>query len=411
MLEKVKSEWETFGSLFVQFLMQRNKPQGEEKPIRQRTPRSVEPLGHMVARPLMEPAFRLRFVHFSCPGCHRPISLPRLQAGRKVRCPTCHLPLRAPSPRHRYPVRSMERDIDALLHPELFPDSMTPGHVRIEKDLRRQSMTMAAMAVMFVLMALKGFNRISKENIPRVAQAAPSEELIREVRLHEFANIRPRAQALVERFLNARDWRDKAALVRDGWRVAPLMERYYAEHPVKGIQDWKSITTSGLGFYDGLADGPALTYVTVITGDDERQIYTVEHHPEGDTIEWESSVGVTAANTGNVLRSLGAGQHVVPVLAALDDYYNYDFADPEKEICVRLQDPKTNELLSYGYLSRDSDQLEDLLAALQDASPDAPMPLMIEVQGEANAPATKQMRITRLLQTGWRTDSVVAGVN
>ena len=65
----------------------------------------------------------------------------------------------------------------------------------------------------------------------------------------------------------------------------------------------------------------------------------------------------------------------------------------------------------HGYLSRDSDQLEDLLAALQDASPDAPMPLMIEVQGEVNAPATKQMRITRLLQTGWRTDSVVAGVN
>lgn len=159
------------------------------------------------------------------------------------------------------------------------------------------------------------------------------------------------------------------------------------------------------------SDGPALTYVTVITGDDERQIYTVEHHPEGDTIEWESSVGVTAANTGNVLRSLGAGQHAVPVLAALDDYYNYDFADPEKEICVRLQDPKTNELLSYGYLSRDSDQMEDLLAALQDASPDAPMPLMIEVQGEANSPATKQMRITPLLQTGWRTDSVVAGVN
>lgn len=151
--------------------------------------------------------------------------------------------------------------------------------------------------------------------------------------------------------------------------------------------------------------------MTVITGDDERQIYTVEHHPEGDTIEWESSVGVTAANTGNVLRSLGAGQHAVPVLAALDDYYNYDFADPEKEICVRLQDPKTNELLSYGYLSRDSDQMEDLLAALQDASPDAPMPLMIEVQGEANSPATKQMRITPLLQTGWRTDSVVAGVN
>lgn len=32
-LEKVKSEWEVFGSLFVQFLMQRNKAQGEPKLI------------------------------------------------------------------------------------------------------------------------------------------------------------------------------------------------------------------------------------------------------------------------------------------------------------------------------------------------------------------------------------------
>lgn len=411
MLEKVKSEWEVFGSLFVQFLMQRNKAQGEPKLIRQRTPRSEQPLEHMAARPLMEPAFRLRFVHFSCPGCHRPISLPRLQAGRMVRCPTCHMPLRAPSPRHRYAVRSMERDIASLLHPELFPDSMTPGHVKIERNLRRQSMTMAAMAVVFVMMALKGFNRISEENVPPIAAASPSAEQIREVRQRELANIRPRAQALVERFLKATDWHDKAALVRDGWRVGPLMERYYAEHPVKGSQDWKSITTSGLGFYEGLANGPALTYVTVVTEDDERQVYTVEHHAEGDIIEWESSVGVTAANTGNVLRSLGVGQHAVPVLAALDDYYNYDFADAEKEICVRLQDPQTNELLSYGYLSRNSEQLEDLLAALQEATPDAPMPLMIEVQGEANSPVTRQMRITRLLQTGWRTDSVVANVN
>ena len=215
----------------------------------------------------------------------------------------------------------------------------------------------------------------------------------------------------MERFLDAKDWRAKSALVRDGWRVGQLMERYYAEHLADVSKPWKSISTSGLGFYEGLTNGPSVTYVTVITEAGERQVYTVEHDVEGDCIEWESSVGVTAANTGNILRTLGSGTHAMPVLAALDDYYNYDFADPQKEVCVRLQDPKTNELLSYGYLPRDSEQVQDLLAALEDATPDAPLPLMIEVQGEANSPATKQMRITRLLQTGWRTSSVLADIN
>ena len=410
-LETVKSEWEMFGSLFVQFLMQKTSPPIEDKPIRQRTPRSGEPLKHFSARPLMAPAFRLRFVHFSCPGCHRPISLARHQAGQKVRCPTCHMPLRAPCGRNRYAARSMERDMESILHPERFPDSLTPAHVRIEKDLRRQAMTMAAMAMIFVIVALRGFTRIVRDNVLPVAREAAPAEQVREARVRELVSIRPRAQALVERFLTAGDWRAKSALVRDGWRVGPLMERYYAEHPADVSRPWKSISTSGLGFYEGLTNGPSVTYVTVITETDERQVYTVEHDVKGDCIEWESSVGVTAANTGNILRTLGIGNHAVPVLAALDDYYNYDFADPEKEVCVRLQDPKSNELLSYGYLPRDSDQAQDLLTALEDATPDAPLPLMLEVQGNDKSPATKQMRITRLLQTGWRTSSVVADSN
>lgn len=410
-LETVKSEWEMFGSLFVQFLMQRTSQPIGEKPIRQQTPRSEVPLEHFSARPLMAPAFRLRFVHFSCPGCHRPISLARSQAGQKVRCPTCHMALRAPCSRNRHAARCMERDMESILHPEHFPDSLTPAHVRIEQNLRRQAITMAAMAMIFVIAALKGFTKIVFDNVPPVPMAAFPAEQLRENRTRDLVSIRPRAQDLVERFLTASDWRAKAALVRDGWRVGPLMEHYYAEHPEDVSQTWKSISTSGLGFYEGLTNGPSITYVTVVMETDERQVFTVEHDVHGDCIEWESSVGVTAANTGNILRSLGTGNHAVPVLAALDDYYNYDFDDPEKEVCVRLQDPKSNELLSYGYLPRNSDQVQDLLTALEDATPEAPLPLMLEIQGDDKSPATKQMRITRLLQTGWRTSSVVADSN
>ena len=410
MAEMMKSEWEAFGSLFAQFLLHRTEV---SEPVvtapRPQTPRSAEPMGHFEVKVLYPVALRGSRVHFSCPSCYREMVLARRQAGMKARCPVCHTVLRTPRPGGRHPARNLDREVESLLHPERFPTTLTTDHLRLAARWRQQAALLAGLAAGFVLLAVGGFSRIKMQNAPEVGEISEPTPRLLAARAQDFGDTRNRAQALVEQFLKADGWQEKSKLVRETRRVGPLMERYYRNNlgsptPIP----WKSIATTGLGFYDGVLDGPAVTYVTVVTEADDKLVFTVEHDAHGDCIEWESSVGITAANQGKNLTMVPSVTRTLPVLAALDDYYNYDFANPDQEICVRLQDPQTNELLSYGYLARSSTQARELLAALRQATPDDPQPLLLEVCSDKKSPATRQLRITRFLQSGWRTTSTVA---
>ena len=190
----------------------------------------------------------------------------------------------------------------------------------------------------------------------------------------------------------------------------PLMHDYFARHSGSTPVDWKSVEAEGTGFYSGADLSYPITNVKVETAAGTAMVFTVEHTPDGARIEWESSLGYSPQEWPAVL---AAGEHSAPlrVLAALDDYYNFDFADDATQICVRLQHPDNNELLGYGYMDRKQAAAAQLQGLLEDASPESPRPITIAVAPTDQSSSTKQVRIVKVVSDGWRTNpSAMASV-
>jgi hypothetical protein len=264
------------------------------------------------------------------------------------------------------------------------------------------------MAMGTILMVSMGFARILKQSVSLQQSAAERAASQAAALANDFHSVlipennRMRAQHLVEKFLTADGWKEKSRLVRDPYRVGPLMKEFYGQHGGGGTTGWKSISTSGLGYYEGSEMNQAITHVSVVDGRGEKTVFTVEHGKDQDCIEWESSIAATGTDWDSILKSGHVTRQTIAVLAAKDDYYNFGYSDLTHELCIRLQDPKTNELLSYGYLVRGTADFDRAISALQNATPEHPQPLLLEVQTDTNTAKNRQLRVTRVVNAGWR---------
>ncbi len=374
------------------------------KPVR--TPRSEFPLLKARQAELLRPEFCKGRLYFSCPCCRFPAALPVWLAGRKARCPRCYSAIRAPHPRKGLNARVLENDVESLLHPERFSryynaHKLIPW-LGIPLPRLQTAVHAAGVAVLltiltlFVPALLKGGAASAAKAI-----AAPAESW------GERPYYKQRARELVEQFLAADSIAGKAALVRDTQRVTPLMEDWYGRRPGGGRVAPVAFEVSGVGFYANGLDYP-VTDVHVELANGATAVYTVEHLPGGDCIEWESSVGYNADIPSLLESGTGADCRTMRVMAALDDYYNFNFADSGTHLCVRLHDPATLDIIGYGYAGQD--EAGRAIAAQLSNSCSHLSPLTIEVRPSPDTAKTRQMEILRMLEPGWRTGERIASV-
>jgi len=368
-----------------------------------RTPRSGAPLGAVKPAELLRPEFAKRRLYFSCPCCRFPTVLPSWLAGKKARCPRCYSALRAPHPGKGLNTRILENDIESLIHPERFAQHYHAHRlipwVGLPLPRFHPAFHAAGVSILLLLLAFwipSLIERATRQMQHVAAVLSPDKS--------EGPGYGERARHVVEQFLAAENVRDKAAFVRDPARVAPLMSDWYRRHSGGTPVRPRAIEVSGTGFYAGPDDYPASEVQVNLPGG-ESAYFRVEHTPSGDCIEWESSVGYSAHFPTILERGPTAGPQPVRVLAALDDYYNFSFASQATHICVRLHDPATLNLLGFGYLPATDAHALPLVEFLAGSSVDDLRPLMLEVQAVENARQNRQVTITRMIQTGWRTGS------
>jgi hypothetical protein len=384
----------------------RNNARTRIRPVR--TPRSDAPLAEAKPAELLRSEFSKRRLYFSCPCCRFPAVLPKWLAGKKARCPRCYSALRAPHPGKGLKTRVLENDVESVLHPERFAEYYRAHQLipwlGVPLPRFHPAFHATGMAVLLALLAfcIPSLIESAHRPAPAAAIATQNPDKLR------APGYKERARNLIEQFLAAENVAAKSVFVRDPARVAPLMSDWYRRRSGGSPVRARAIEVSGTGYYSGDATSHPVSDVHVELPGGETAAFTVEHLPEGDCIEWETSVGYSTNFPTILERGPGASPQPIRAMAALDDYYNFSYTDPDSHLCVRLHDPATMELLGFGYVPVTDEIAPALVDALAGSDRGDLRPLMLEVQAAENARQSRQVAITRMIQSGWRTGYTLA---
>lgn len=173
-------------------------------------------------------------------------------------------------------------------------------------------------------------------------------------------SLKAEAMDLMQRYLQARSWREKLPLVRDAARLEPMMRNFYEEQkhadPVvdrlEGVQQF---------LFHGV-EMLKLDYAArSVSGKLEAALL---RDPAGALkLDWESYVGYSDMAWSACRKARPTEPKVFRAFASVGDYWNYEFQDESRYLSVRLVSPDELETL-HGFCERDSGVGRELSSVL-----------------------------------------------
>lgn len=201
------------------------------------------------------------------------------------------------------------------------------------------------------------------------------------------------AENVLGKFLQAPDWKQRALLVRNKLRAAPLMSVYYAKN------------ADGPMMFDSIVEATELSsqfseHVVVFEGGG-RRLATVEHTAEGPRVDWESFVGAGEMTWTDFLESKRAAPTLFRVLVSPAGHFENQFGDPSVLKCYSLRNiSEPGAKVVYGYADKASSLAKELDYSIQQSS-DATVPMILRLKFPPEAPVDFQVWIHQFVQAGW----------
>lgn len=201
------------------------------------------------------------------------------------------------------------------------------------------------------------------------------------------------AEEALRQFLQASNWKQRALLVRDQLRVAPLMSIYYEKN------------NDGPVMFDSIVEAAEISerfseHVVVFEGGGRRQA-SVEHTAAGPRVDWESFVGAGEMAWSNFLEERPASPRLFRVLVSPAGHYENQFGDPGRLLCVSLRSiAEPGAKVVYGYVDRQSPIAKELNYWLEQNS-EATVPMILRLKFPLDAPVDFQVWIHQFVQSGW----------
>lgn len=180
------------------------------------------------------------------------------------------------------------------------------------------------------------------------AAAHPAESTIKELPLQADSEEVIQALALLDQYWNTPSWKDRIPLVAHSEAVAARMKDYYetqgGKDPVPGNMMSKAryeIDGTEILYFRYSSSRPTGSLeIAMLRGPDKKFL-----------IDWESLTGYGEMS----FHEFRAQRPTKPVLmrtyVRLFDYYNYEFADAKRHLCVKLIS-ENGESSIYGYCER-----------------------------------------------------------
>ena len=201
--------------------------------------------------------------------------------------------------------------------------------------------------------------------------------------------------AVLHKFMTAPDVGERARFVHDAARVTPAMRRYYeTEH----------LTDPKLGRMKSGAcysfEGGEMLHLVFAGGSTQRDLEVALRRREGDTgylIDWESFAGESETGWNEVQQQRPTMPVMLRVLASVDDYYNYEFSDDTRYLCIKLESAAGRRTI-YAYCLRESPLARSLLP-LFGAGRIAP--LTVRIAFPMNAKSSNCVELKELVANRW----------
>lgn len=201
------------------------------------------------------------------------------------------------------------------------------------------------------------------------------------------------AEDVLGKFLQASDWTQRALLVRNRLRAAPLMSIYYAKN------------SDGPLAFDSLVEARELSplfseHVVVFEGGG-RRLATVEHTLAGPQVDWESFVGAGDMAWSDFLEKKPASPLLFRVLVSPAGHFENQFGNPAALNCYSLRNiSEPGAKVVYGYVDKSSSLAKELDYWLQQ-SDDATVPMVLRLKYPFDSAVDFQVWIHQFVQAGW----------
>lgn len=221
-----------------------------------------------------------------------------------------------------------------------------------------------------------------------------------------------KASDLLKQYLAAKSWQEKLPFVYQSAQARPLMEEYYGSQGLADpvLRGKISATEMTIGRHNVLT-------LSFVSGDRLDRVVHASfwRTTDGLRLDWESFVGFSGKSMGAFRANRSTQPTVFRVLALPDDYYNFEFADPKKYLCLRLYSPGGDDYM-HGYCARDSTEGRKLVEILGDyfnpqsavASRNAlrprasgHLPITINLAFPENAQSDRCVKIEKIISPWW----------
>lgn len=220
---------------------------------------------------------------------------------------------------------------------------------------------------------------------------------IKQLPLLETAPEVAQAVTLLEKYWATPAWQDRQPLVVDGGRVAPLMRDFYE------VQKGADPVPNGLISKARYSiDGVEILYFRY---NGNRSSGTVEvamrRGNEGRfLIDWESLAGYGEMSFEKFREQRPAKPVLLRVFARQFEYYNFEFSDASKYLCVKLSSPDGEQSI-YAYAERSSPLGDWLSTSLVGTGPTATLGFTVRVAFPPEAQSSQCVQLLEVVASRW----------
>ncbi len=223
-------------------------------------------------------------------------------------------------------------------------------------------------------------------------EAAESTYEINKLRIEE-------ACRAAETYLAARTVEELLPLIQHRERLEPRVRAFYAGEEGAGLLPLPETTLAPL---DRQMWVPRVQSA-IVSYDVPNQLpraLALKQEADGRwLVDWPSAVALNEVPWTEFVANKDTAPRLFRVLAARDDYYNLDYNDSTKFLCLKLTDPSMKHLL-YGYVEVGTPALETL-RQLQLPIRENGVPLLLRLQFREGARGDNQVEITEAISIGW----------
>lgn len=225
----------------------------------------------------------------------------------------------------------------------------------------------------------------------------PAESTIKELPLQESSDEVVQALAVLDKYWQTEDWKARVPLVARAEQVAPLMKDFYETQAGKDPVPGGLISKARYQI-----DGTELLYFSYTSSRPTGSLeIAMLRDPQGKfLIDWESLTGYGEMSFQDFRTQRPAKPVVMRAYVRLFEYYNFEFSDSKKYLCIKLMS-ENGESSVYAYCERGTPLARWIDTDLASTGPSGFKGYTMLISFPPNAQSNQCVKLDKVIAQRW----------